>query len=137
MLCTHGGNSAGSVVVTPYTVDLTTGVWTAQSYPASAAKTQLDALKSSPGLVYVPEIDAYLLRAAAAGATVFKIDAATFDVSILSTTGGASVPAGHFLDFAPNKSYENNYTRWLLAPGLRGVVYFPNYNSNGWYLRLY
>lgn len=77
------------------------------------------------GLVYEPALDAYLLRKSAPGAAVYRIDAQTFSVDALSTSGGASIPA----------SINEVYRRFLYAPGLGGVVYCPSYEGDLWFLR--
>jgi hypothetical protein len=116
----------------PYTYDIATDTWTAQAHPPSAAKTAFDALTQSLGMVYVPQIDAFLVRANAAGPTVYVINAATFAVSMLPTTGGSMVPQG-----APLTNEEGVYNRWLFVPKLNGIVYFPRSEENAWFLRLY
>ena len=116
----------------PYTCDIATGAWTPQTHPASAAKTSLDALSPSLGMVYVAQIDAFLVRANAPGSSVYKIDAETFAVSMLPTTGGDGVPQGQVIN-----GEENVYNKWLFAPALEGVVYFPKSEANAWFLRLY
>ena len=82
-------------------------------------------------MVYVPQLDAFLVRANAAGPKVYKVDAETFAVSILVTAGGANVPQGQVLSYE-----ENVYNKWLYAPTLLGVVYFPKTQDNAWFLRL-
>ena len=107
--------------------------------PASAARTSMRAVvdkDSTPdrpagsGCVYVPQLDAYLVRQRPAGGTVYKIDASTLVVSELSTTSGGSVPIA-----AGFTGEQGIYTRWLFVPALRGVVYFPSGVQNGWFLR--
>ena len=116
----------------PYTCDLTTGVWTSQVHPASAAKAAFDKLLPSLGMVYVPQLDAFLVRANAAGDTVYVIDAATFSISLLATNGGGNVPQGQVIN-----NEENVYSKWLFVPALEGVIYFPRSEANAWFLRLY
>lgn len=116
----------------PYTCDLATGAWTSQTHPASAAKTELDGLSPSLGMAYVAQLDAFLVRANAAGDKVYKIDAGTFAVSLLATSGGGTVPQGQVIS-----NEENVYNKWLFVPALEGVVYFPKSQVNAWFLRLY
>lgn len=80
---------------------------------------------SGNGLIYEPTLDAYLLRRGSGGATVYRIDAQTFSVDVLPTSGGASIPA----------SINEVYRRFLYAPGLGGVVCCPSYEGNLWFLR--
>ena len=117
---------------TPMTADLATGAWTAQAHPASDAKTAFDALPASLGMVYVPQLDAFFVRAHAEGSRVFVIDAGTFAVSLLASTKGDSIPLGAVLS-----KEEGVYTRWLFVPALQGVVYFPRAAANASFLRLF
>jgi hypothetical protein len=93
----------------------------------SAASAVLAA--GQAGMVYVQAIDAYLLRTAAAGGTVYRIDANTFDCTTLATTGGSAVQA------AVNGN--GPYNKFLYCPRLRGVVYVAVHGSNAWYLRVH
>jgi hypothetical protein len=77
------------------------------------------------GLIYDSVLDAYLLRKAGAGGTIYRINAQTFSVDVLPTTSGDQLPA------APNSVW----TRFLQVPNLKGVVYFPTYSGNAWFLR--
>jgi hypothetical protein len=77
------------------------------------------------GMVYDTLLDAYLVRTRNSGGTVYRINAATFAVDTLPTTVGGSVPA----------SANGVYTRFLYVPKLKGVVYFPSYDGNSWFLR--
>ncbi|MGH7178220.1 MAG: hypothetical protein ACREJC_12640 [Tepidisphaeraceae bacterium] len=77
------------------------------------------------GMVYVPELDAYLLRQDGSGSTVFRINASTFAVNSSPVTGGSGI-----------QSSENGvYNRFVYAPRLGGVVYCAAYNGNIWFLR--
>ena len=77
------------------------------------------------GMVYDPVLDAFLLRKAGAGGVIYRINAQTFSVDVLPTSGGDQVPS------APNAVW----TRFLHAPNLKGVVYFPTYGANAWFMR--
>jgi hypothetical protein len=79
------------------------------------------------GMVYVPALDAFLVRARGAGATVYQINAGTFECTTLTTTGGGSVPS----------TLNGPYNKFLYVPQLQGVIYVPQYDSNAWFLRLY
>ncbi len=126
----------------PYLCDLATGAWSVRQQASSSARDALrsatalalDALTgprpTSSGMVYVPEIDAYLVRQAASGERVFRIDAETLAVTDLITTGGGGVPAG-----ATFRAEQGVFNRWLYVPQLRGVVYFPKAGANAWFLR--
>lgn len=125
----------------PYSCDLSTRVWTKHSFRAGAAKDALLATQAlvdpaapkpySPGMVYVPGTDKFYIRMAPGGNRVYVVDAATFAVSELGTTGGSAVPNGaRFVD------QQGVFTRWLYAPTLGGIVYVPG-GENVWFLRLY
>lgn len=78
------------------------------------------------GMVYDPLQDAFLLRKSGAGATVYRINAQTFSADALPTSGGgAQIPS----------AVNDVWTRFLYVPALKGVVYFPAYNGNMWFLR--
>ena len=80
---------------------------------------------SGNGMVYDVLLDAYLLKTGAAGGTIYRINAQTFAVDTLTTTGSASVPA----------TSNGVWRRFLYVPALKGVVYFPTYQGNLWFLR--
>lgn len=80
---------------------------------------------SGNGMVYDPQLDAYLVRRADSGGTIYRINAATFAVDALPTTAGASIPTAQ----------NGVYTRFLYVPKLKGVVYAPSYGGNLWFLR--
>ena len=82
---------------------------------------------SGNGLVYDPLQDAFLLRTGDAGSTIYRINAQTFAVDSMTTSGGSSVPA----------STNGVWTRFLYVPQLKGVVYFPAYSGSAWFLRTY
>ncbi len=77
------------------------------------------------GMIYDPWLDAYLFRKSNSGSTVYRINAQTFAVDTLPVTGGSSIP----------NATNGVYRRFLFVPTLGGVVYFPAYESNGWFLR--
>lgn len=111
-----------------HTFDPATGHFTARTLSGEPAT--LAASKGGLGMVYVPQLDAYLVRLGTAGGSVYKIDASTFAVTVF---GSAPIPAAD-TSVGP---YENVYTRWLLVPAFTGAIYFPRYNANAWFLRLY
>jgi len=79
------------------------------------------------GMVYVPAIDAFLVRSRGSGGTVYRINAGTFECTALATTGGGSVPS----------TTNGPYNKFLYVPQLRGVIYVPTYDGNAWFLRLH
>jgi hypothetical protein len=111
----------------PYSLDLMNGMWTKHSSIAA-----LEPMLCSLGMVYVPELDAYLVRGGANGGSVIRINAETITLDPLATTGGDGIPAALQL----NPREENVFNRWLFAPALGGVVYFPRAEANAWFLRL-
>jgi len=78
-------------------------------------------------MFYVPALDAYLVRGENAGGTVYKINAATFDVTTFATTGGSAVPS----------TLNGPFNKFLYLPQLRGAVYLPTYEGNAWFLRIH
>jgi hypothetical protein len=76
-------------------------------------------------MVYVPSIDAFLLRKPDAGNSVLRIDAETFAVEPLDATGGEAIP----------ETTNGVWKRFLYAPQIGGVLYFPTYEGNVWFLR--
>ena len=122
----------------PMVCDLATGGWTGVAgWPASAARSELEAMFASPGMVYVPQLDAFLVRGKNPGSKVLRVDAGDFSVAHLATTGGEGVPIGAQLAVGSPSEEEGVYNRWLYVPALSGVVYFPRAESNAWFLRLY
>ena len=77
------------------------------------------------GMVYDPVLDAFLLRKAGPGGTIYRINAQTFSVDVLPTSGGDAVPA----------AINGVWTRFLHVPNLKGIVYFPAYGGNAWFIR--
>lgn len=114
-----------------HTYDIATGTFTQQTLTGSAAAAVVGGAKAQ-GLVYVPELDSYLTRFQAAGGAVYRIDAGTFECSVFATTGGDAIPQGAVLLVGSN---ENIYYRWLYVPQYRGVIYFPHYSADAWFLR--
>ncbi len=118
-----------------WTFDTSDNSYTEQTLTGSAA-ADLVAASASPGMVYVPSLDAYLMRLHGSGGTVYKINASTWAVTTISTTGGGSVPATFDLAADSHATYENVYSRWLYVPDYGGIVYYPAYTSNLWFLRV-
>jgi hypothetical protein len=119
-------------------LDATNNTWSAEltSTMTGAAKATLIAMVAGGGMVYVPALDAYLVRRGrTSGAEVIKINASTWECSFLSVSGGSGIVQTNSLGWPAG--YENVYHKWLFVPELRGVVYYPEYSSNLWFLRLY
>lgn len=98
---------------------------TAQAITFTGPNAAEMAGETGNGMVYDPGLDAYLLRKSGAGATIYRINAQTFSVDTLPNSGGASIPS------APNGVWK----RFLYVPQLKGVVYFPTYGGNCWFIR--
>jgi hypothetical protein len=125
-------------VTTPacHTYDLATQTITARTLTGAAAaraNSQL-AADHGRGMVYVPDIDAYIvrLRESLGGGTMVKINASTFEATFLTTAGGTLIPASTVSGTA-----QNPWGKLLYVPELQGVIFFPTYNSDAWFLRLY
>jgi hypothetical protein len=112
-----GGTGADQAVY-----DLSTNSVQKVSFTGAAAASIMG---NGNGMVYVPAMDAYLLRTGDAGDTVYRIDAQTFAVDVLPTTGGAAMPA----------TTNGVWRRFLYVPALKGVVYVPTYEDGLWFLR--
>jgi hypothetical protein len=78
-------------------------------------------------MFYVLALDAYLIRGGGAGDTVYRVNASTFEVTTLPTTGGSSIPS----------TQNGPFNKFLYVPNLRGAVYVPTYEGNAWFLRLH
>ena len=111
--------------------DPVTNAWTAIT--VTGARAGDVASLGQQAMVYVPALDAYLIRRQAAGNDIIRIDAATFVATTLSVTGGSTiVRAG-----SPNNDGGHIYNKFFYLPRLRGAVYVPNYTGNAWFLRLH
>jgi hypothetical protein len=77
------------------------------------------------GMVYDPGLDVYLLRKAGAGNTIYRINAQTLYVDTLPNTNGASIPG----------ATNGVWNRFLYVPQLKGIIYFPSYDGNAWFIR--
>ena len=119
-----------------WTFDTSDNSYTERTLTGTPA-ADLVAASASPGMVYVPSLDAYLMRLHGSGGTVYKINASTWAVTTISTTGGGSVPATAELAGDSYATYENVYSKWLYVPSLGVVMYYPQYTSNVWALRVH
>ncbi len=77
-------------------------------------------------MIYVPELDRFMVRKGGSGSAVYQINPATFEATTFPTTGGTSVPA----------TQNGPYNKFLYVPRLNGVVYVPTYNGNVWFVRI-
>jgi hypothetical protein len=77
-------------------------------------------------MVYVPAIDSYLIRLAAAGGAVYQVQAATFNVTTFATVGGTFIPG----------TQNGPFNRFLYVPRLGGCIYVPSYSGNAWFLKV-
>lgn len=81
------------------------------------------------GMVYCPATDRFYAMTGGAGATgLYEIHPTTFAITAKATTGAANMPAT-----APT----GVFTRFLYVAQLGGIVYFPRYSANAWFLRLH
>jgi hypothetical protein len=122
----------GGAATQLYTFNVGAGTFTSRTFSGDAAAiATLQAAGKGLGVVYEPELDAYLIRLKGSGGAVYKVTADdSLTVSELPTTGGTSLPAAAVAD-----GTENIYGRMLYAPALNGVVYVPSYAANVWFLR--
>ncbi len=117
-----------------FTFDIASGTLDAEHTYTGAGAAGLTALPASAGAIYIPRLDAYLIRGAASGATVYSVNPATFAVTTLSTTGGSGIPAQSGSGAAGATGV---YNKWQFVPHLRGAVYLAGAAHNTWFLRLY
>lgn len=112
----------GSDTEHAYTFDVDDGAW------VDRGPIALDAIRGG-GLVFVPGAsaaeDVFLLRGAAAGPSVVAIDAESLVPSPLPTTGGEAIPP----------SLHGVYGRFRTVRRLGGVVFYPRYEGNLFFLR--
>lgn len=128
LIWTHGFGANSTTK--PRLLELSNNVISERSYTGVGA-ADLATRSAAMGIVYVPQIDAYLMRSKEAGGKVYKINANTLEVTFMSTTGGGGVPAG------TGSGFEGVFNKWLYVPVLSGVVYVPSASANTWFLRLY
>jgi hypothetical protein len=102
---------------------LATDTWAAATLTGTDAATVQGS--GQGGMIYLPAIDAFLLRLAGAGGTVYQIDAATFAVTQFPTSGGDTIPA----------TQNGPYNKFLYVPHLGGCVYVPDHGTSIWFLR--
>jgi hypothetical protein len=77
------------------------------------------------GMIYDPQQDAFYVRKAASGGTVYRINAGTFYTEALTTSGATAIPA----------AANGVWRRFLFVPALKGAIYVPGYGDNVWFLR--
>jgi hypothetical protein len=132
------GLAAGGV---PYSgtvvIDLATNVFTSITLtgPNASALAPIAAPSASlgnPSVFYQhqtdPTQDCFLVRTrTATGGTIYRVNAVTFSVDTLTTTGGTSIPAPHF-NVQP-------YSRFLPCPQFGGILYGPRADQDWWFLR--
>lgn len=124
------GGFVGGQYALPSTIDLTTpyAFNNVTLTGADAAQVHPD---EGPGMTFHPHpSDAaqdyfYFRKGVASGGTVYRINASTFAVDQLTTTGGSSIP----LNTNPI------YNRWSKVPQLGGILHAPVWDANVWFLR--
>jgi hypothetical protein len=100
---------------------------TATSITLTGAQSSSVANSVDMAMWYVPEIDRFLVLKADATAPMYQINAATFEVTTFTTSGGGSIPA---------HTKGSAYTRCLYVARLKSFVWFPVHGSNGWIVRV-
>jgi len=112
----------GGLVNEKHIFDIASNTWQTITFTGPNASAMTD---EGNGMVYDPGLDAYLLRKQGAGNTIYRINAQTFYVDTLPTTSAASVPS----------TVNGVWKRFLYIPQLKGVIYFPTYDGNAWFVR--
>jgi hypothetical protein len=81
------------------------------------------------GMVFCPTTDRFYAMTGGAGSTgLYEINPTTWVISAKTTTGGNAMPAA---------ASTGVFTRFLYVAQLGGVLYFPQYSANAWFLRLH
>jgi hypothetical protein len=119
-----------------YSFNTSNNTWDAEltGSMSGAGLASLRDCSSGLGLVFVPHLNAYL--AINHAGTVWKIEATTLVVTVLSTTG-VTPAATQEMGGDSYATYENVYTRPVFSPALGGILYAPNYTADMHFLRLY
>ena len=105
---------------------LSTNAWTGITLSGPQASGASGTQQAA--LVYVPALDAYILRHGwGGGGTIYRINASTFEVTAFATTGGGTVPS----------TLNGPFNKFLYVPNLRGAVYVPRHNGNAWFVRIH
>lgn len=114
-----------------HTFNPNTPAWTSRTLSGAGASA-LAAMAKGAGMDYWPDLDAYLVRPGlAGGGTVYKIDAGTYEVTSISTTGGSGIPGTASISGTP----ENVYGRWMRSVNYKGAYFLPRYSANWWFFR--
>lgn len=81
------------------------------------------------GMTYCPVTDRfYAMTGGVASAGLFEINPVTWAISAKATAGGNAMPAA---------ASTGVFTRFLYVAQLGGILYFPRYSANAWFLRLH
>jgi hypothetical protein len=109
------------------TFDPSTNTWTNASITGAEAAVFTSGYEQYP-LVYIPALDAYLGMEGNNG-TVYQLTAGTFVATEYPTNNPGSVP--------DEGGGNGVFNRFLFLPRLGGIFYYPDYDSNGWFLKLF
>jgi len=102
--------------------DVDAGTFTQINYSGAEASNISD---TENAMVYVSSLDAYLYKLnGSSGGTVYKIDASTWAVTSMTTSGGAGIAAATHL-----------FNKFLYVERLGGCVIVPDYNASVWFLK--
>lgn len=126
------GLFGGVASTTVHIYDIEAASWSSGTLSGAAAATITN---SSAGVYqaceFCPVTDRfYVMIRGTSGGTVYEINASTFAVAALSTTGGGSMTA--------DTNGPCNRMRYAVLPsGKGGLFWHPNHESNVWFLRLH
>ncbi len=116
------------------TFDPATGLFTNRTLTFSGiSASSIPLTERGFGMTYIPALDSFLIRYAAAGGAVYQIHAGTFVASQFATTGGTNVPRATILNSEP--SNHNIFHRFLRVPNHKGIVYYAHHSANAWFLK--
>jgi hypothetical protein len=114
------------------TPNLLTFATRAMSYPTMSGDTSITSPGGQWGTAYCPVTDRiYALDSAAAAAGLFEIHPASFVIMPKATSGAGSMPA------AVNGVFGRLKKVTYASGAVGGLMYFPRYSANAWFLRLH
>jgi hypothetical protein len=85
------------------------------------------------GMVYVPELDVFLVRNQPSGGDIIQINASTYDATTFSTTGGAGIQNTD--PFTESGDGQGVYNKFIYVPELGGCVYLNGFATSTYFLR--
>lgn len=114
------------------TANLLTFATQRMSYPTMSGNLSVAAPGGQWGTAYCPVTDRiYAMETAAAAAQLYEIHPTSFVIVAKATTGAGSMPA------AVNGVFGRLKKVTYASGAVGGLMYFPRYSANAWFLRLH